>query len=267
MFIRKCIFAAASAATLLAVAGCTSNGINNIISGATGGKGQARAIDAAPSAPGPLSMLVANTTVNSGLTASTPVGVYALVGAGNQNFQITPTNIPASTQSIAASVFYSFAVAGEPGQPDFATYLFQDTNSSINPSTVRYKVNDAALAPGAIDVYFYQGTLPALPTVPGLTVGKDSGSIANAPGNAYIPTLGSSTIVPSGTYTITVTPAGNPSTTLFTGSANLTVGNSYSFTIEDVPSGSASAAQVILAIDQPTQNANQSNLMSVARRR
>jgi hypothetical protein len=265
MVTRKSIFAAASAALLFAVAGCTSGGINNLVSGATGGKGQARAIDAAPSAPGPLSMLVANTTINSGLTASMPVGVYASVGAGNQTFQISPTNIPSSTQSIAASTFYTLVVAGEPGQADFGMYLLEDTNSTASASTVRFKVNDAAPAPGPIDVYVYQGVMPGTPTVAGLTVGKDSGSIANPPGNSYIPTLGSSTVLPSGSYTITVTPAGNPATKLFTGSANLTAGNSYSYTIEDVPSGSPTAAQVILAIDQPAPSSNQSNLMSVAR--
>jgi Domain of unknown function (DUF4397) len=265
MFTRKSVFAAASAAAVLAFAGCTSSSIGNLVSGATGGKGQVRAIDAAPAAPGPLSMLIANTTVNSNLSPSTPVGIYALVGAGNQNIQITPTNIPTQTQSIAASTFYTMVVAGEPGQADFGMYLLEDTNSTASPSTVRFKVNDAAPAPGPIDVYVYQGARPATPTVPGLTVGKDSGSIANAPGNSYIPTLGSATVLPSGSYTIAVTPAGNPGTTLFSGSANLTTGNSYSYTIGDVSSGSPSAVQVILAIDQPSQSANQSNLMSAAR--
>lgn len=265
MFTRKSVLAAASAIVVLAFAGCTSSGIGNAISGATGGKGDLRAMDAAPAAPGPLSMLVANTTINSNLTASTPVGVYALVGAGNQNIQISPTNVPTQTQSIAASTFYTMVLAGEPGQADYAMYLLEDTNSSPSASTVRFKVNDAAPAPGPIDVYVYQGAQPATPTVPGLTVGKDSGSIANAPGNAYIPTLGSATVLPSGSYTITVTPAGTPGTILFTGSANLTTGNSYSYTVEDVSSGSPSAAQVILAIDQPAQVSNQASLMSASR--
>lgn len=267
MLFKRLSSAAALAAITLVASACTSSSVGNLISGATGGKAQVRAIDASPSEPGPLSLVVANTTINSDLTTGTPTGTYALVGAGNQNFQIVPTSIPALTKSVAASVFYTVAIVGEPGLADFNIDMFQDTNSAQSAGTVRYKVNDAAPAPGAIDVYVYQGaTLPTLPTVPGLTVGNDSGSIANPPGNSYIPTLGSSTILASGTYVITVTPAGVPGTTLFTGSANLSVGNSYSFTVEDTPGGSSTSVQVILAIDQPVQTSNQSNLLSVVRK-
>jgi hypothetical protein len=250
----------------LAIAGCTSSSVGNAIAGATGGKGDLRAIDAAPSEPGPLSLLVANTTINSGLSASVPVGTYALVGAGNQNVQISPTSVGTVTKSFAASVFYTAALVGEPGLADFGLYIFEDTNANASAGTVRYKVNDAAPAPGPIDVYVYQGaTLPNLPTVPGLTVGNDSGSIPNPPGNSYIPTLGSATILATGVYNITVTPAGKPATTLFTGSATLTAGKSYSFTVEDVPGGSPASARVILAVDQPAQSSNQSNLLSLTR--
>jgi hypothetical protein len=264
MHFRKLSLIALLAA--LVVAGCTSSSVGNAISGATGGKGDLRAVDAAPSEQGPLSLVVASTTINSGLSASVPVGTYALVGAGNQNVQISPTNVPAVSKSFAASVFYTAALVGEPGQADFGVYIFQDTNATASPGTVRYKVNDAAPEPGPIDVYVYQGaTMPNLPTVPGLTIGNDSGSIANPPGNSYIPTLGSATILPTGVYEITVTPAGKPTTTLFHGSATLTAGKSYSFTVEDVPGGSPSAARVILAVDQPAQTNNQSNLMSLVR--
>lgn len=267
MLFKNLSLPATIVALALAATACTSSSVGNLISGATGGKAQVRAIDASPSEPGPLSLVVANTTINSGLTAGTPTGTYALVGAGNQNFQITPTSIPALSKSVAASVFYTFAIVGEPGLADFNTYMFQDTNSQATASTVRYKVNDAAPAPGAIDVYVYRGaTLPTLPTVPGLMVGNDSGSIANPPGNSYIPTQGSSTILSSGTYVITVTPAGVPGTILFTNSANLSVGNSYSFTVEDTPGGNAASVQVILAVDQPAQTSNQSNLLSLTRK-
>jgi hypothetical protein len=250
----------------LVIAGCTSASVGNAISGATGGRGDLRAIDAAPSEPGPLSLVVASTTINSNLSASVPVGTYALIGAGNQNIQISPTNVPTVSKSFAASVFYTAALVGEPGQADFGLYIFEDTNATASSATVRYKVNDAAPAPGPIDVYVYQGaTLPNLPTVPGLTVGNDSGSITNPPGNSYIPTLGSATILPTGVYEITVTPAGNPATTLFHRSITLTAGKSYSFTVEDVPGGSPASAQVILAVDQPVQTNNQSNLMSLIR--
>jgi hypothetical protein len=251
---------------LVTLGGCTSASVGNLIAGATGGKAQVRLIDAAPQAPGPLSLVVANTAINTGLTASTPVGTYAYVGAGIQSLQVSPTNVPAVSKSVAASTFYTVALAGEPGTPDYAEYIFQDTNALPAPNTVRFKVNDAAPAAGPIDVYVYTGSVrPSSPTVAGLTPGNDSGSLPTPPGNAYIPPEGSMTSLPAGTYTVTVTPAGAPATTLFTGSLNLTVNTSYSFTVEDAANGGSSSVQVIAAIDQPVQVSNQANLLTVAR--
>jgi hypothetical protein len=254
-------------ATILVLAGCTSSSIGNTIAGASGGKGQVRLLDASPNEPGPLSLVVASTTINSNVTPSTPIGVYAQVGAGTQQFQIMPTSVPAVAKSIAASTFYTVVLMGEPGQADFGEFIFQDTNSLQSASSVRYKVNDAAPLPGPIDVYVYQGsTLPTTPSVAGLTSGSDSGSITNPPGNSYIPTQGSSTVLPSGMYSITVTASGVPTNVLFSGSANLSVNNSYSMTVEDNPSGSATSVGVILAIDQPVQPSNQTSLMTALRK-
>ncbi len=198
---------------------------------------------------------------------TTPIGVYSSVGAGTQAFQIMPTNVPAVSKSIAPSTFYTIALLGEPGASDFNEFIFQDTNSLQSPGTVRFKVNDAAPLPGPIDVYVYQGaTLPNLPTVADLTEGNDSGSIANPPGNAYIPPQGTATKLPSGIYSVTVTRAGSRASVLFSGAANLSAGNSYSFTVEDAANSQPSSAQVVLAIDQPMQSVNQANMLSIARR-
>lgn len=256
------------AAAILSAAACSSGSVGNALSGLSGGTGNARLINASPNTAGPLALVVANATINSGITTATPVGTYASVKAGTQSFLISPTAVPAQSKSIAASTFYTVALVGEPGSPDYGEDIFQDTNSLQNSATVRYKVNDAAPAPGSIDVYVFQGTtMPATPTVAGLTAGTDSGSIPNPPGNSYIPAQGSNVVLPSGTYNIVVTPAGVPSTTLFSGSAALSTGFSYSFTIEDATGGTPSSAQVILAIDQPMQTSNQSNLLTDIRRR
>jgi hypothetical protein len=261
---QKSLLAMALVAVAFALASCTSSSVGNTIAGAAGGKAEARLVDASPAEPGPLSLLVASTSINSGITTATPVGVYETVGAGTQQFQISPTSVAPVSKSVAASTFYTVVLLGEPGQPDFGEDIFQDTNSIQSASSVRYKVNDAAPLPGPIDVYVYQGgSLPTTPSVTGLTVGNDSGSIANPPGNSYVPTMGSATILPSGVYNVTVTAAGQPTTVLFTGSADLSVNHSYSLTIED--NASPSSANVILAVDQPAQATNQSSLMTDAR--
>ena len=256
-----------STAALAMVLDSCNSGINNIIGGASGGKGFARLVDASPNTVGPLSLVVAATTINSGVTTSTPFGVYASVGAGPQSFTITPTSIPGVNKSITPSVNYTAVVLGEQGQPNYGEFIFQDTNALQSPSTVRFKVDDAAPLPGPIDVYIYQGaSLPGTPTVAALTVGNDSGSIPSPPGNAYIPPQGSATVLPSGAYNVTVTVAGSPSTVLFTSVANLSVNNSYSFIVEDSPAAVPTQAKVILGIDQPPQAANQASLMTLVRR-
>ena len=101
--------------------------------------------------------------------------------------------------------------------------------------------------------------MPTTPTVPALPLNQDSGSEQNATGNAYIPTLGSSTTLPTGTYNIAIVPQGsvpNGTSDLFDGSTSLTVNNSYSFTIEDVNSTQNNIG-VLLSIDEPFQTQNQ----------
>lgn len=255
-----------TAALAMVLASCNS-GINNIIGGASGGKGFARLVDASPNTVGPLALVVAATTINSGVTTSTPFGVYASVGAGPQSFTITPTSIPGVNKSITPSVSYTVVVLGEQGQPNYGEFIFQDTNALQSPGTVRFKVDDAAPLVGTIDVYIYQGaTLPATPTVAALTVGTDSGSIPSPPGDSYIPPQGSPTILPSGAYNVTVTAAGSPGTVLFTSVANLSVNNSYSFIVEDSPAAVPTQAKVILGIDQPPQSTNQASLMTLVRK-
>lgn len=264
---RNISCAAAILALALSLAACGGS-VNNLIAGAAGGKGQVRLVNASPNTAGPLSLIVASTTINSGITNTTPVGVYVPVGAGTQNFVISPTTVSGINKSIAASTFYTVTLLGEMGKPDLGEVIFQDTNSLQNPGSVRFKVNDAAPALGTIDVYVYQGaTLPSPATVAGLTAGQDSGSIPSPPGNSYIPPQGSGTTLPSGTYNVAVTAAGSPSTVYFAGSVNMNVNFSYSLTVEDTPSASPTAAQLIFAIDQPPQGSNGGTVLSVTRQR
>ena len=245
----------------LSLSAC-NGGLSNVVSGVTGGKAQVRLLNASPQTTTPLSLSVANTTINSGITNATPVGVYSSVNTGNQTFAIVPSTVTAVSKTLSPSTFYTVVLLGEPGQPNYGEFIFQDTNSIQSPGTVRYKVNDASPQAGPVDFYLYQGsTLPTTPSVGGLTVGTDSGSISNPPGNSYIPTLGSSTLLPSGVYKVAVTAAGNPSLMIFTGTASLTVNHSYSFTITDNAAGMAGHANVIAAIDQPAPATNQGNLM------
>ena len=245
----------------LSLAAC-NGGLSNVVSGVSGGKAQARLLDASPKTAGPLSLSVASTTINSGVTNSTPVGVYASVNTGSQTFQVVPSSVTAVSKTISPSTFYTVVLLGEPGISNYGEFIFQDTNSIQSPGTVRYKVNDASPQAGPVDFYLYQGaTLPVTPSVGGLTVGTDSGSIANPPGNSYIPPMGASTLLPSGVYNVAVTAAGRPTTVIFTGTASLVVNHSYSFTITDNAAGTAGGANVILAIDQPAPATNQSNMM------
>ena len=260
-YLRLALAIGALSALGAGLAACNSS-LSNVLTGAGGGKAQARLVDASPTTSGTLSLSVANTTINSGITSSMPIGTYASVSSGPQVFQIVPSTVTAVRKSVSPSTFYTVVLLGEQGMANYGEFIFEDTNSLQSATTVRYKVNDASPQAGPVDFYLYTGsTLPLTPSVAGLSVGTDSGSITNPPGNSYIPTLGSSTVLPSGTYTVTVTAAGSPKTVLFTGTATLTVGRSYSFTIEDAKSGAGGAANVILAIDQPVQGSNQSNLM------
>lgn len=257
------------AAAVATAAGC--NGLGNTISGSLGGSGNARLIIASPKTTQTGIALQADQgTINSGLSAATPIGTYAKVNAGNVSFDIntgagTSDIVPAINQNISASTNYSVVLEGEPGLTDYKAVAFADTNALNNPNTVRFKVNNAApnLAT-PVDVYIWQsGTaMPPTPTVAALPLNDDSGSEPTPPGNAYIPTLGSSTTLPTGNYNIAIVPQGtvpNGSSDLFDGSTSLTTNISYSFTIEDMNSTQNNIG-VLLSIDEPIQTQNQARI-------
>lgn len=254
------------AAAVATAAGC--NGLGNTIAGSLGGSGTARLIVAAPkTTQSGIALQADHGTINSGLSASTPIGTYAKVNAGNVTFDIntgsgTSDLVPAINVNISASTNYSVVLEGEPGLSDYMAVSFADTNALNNPNTVRFKVNNAApnLAT-PVDVYVWPAaqSMPTTPTVPALPLNQDSGSEQNPPGNAYIPTLGSSTTLPSGTYDLAIVPQGtipNGSSDLFDGATGLNVNTSYSFTIEDNNSTQNNIG-VLLSIDEPIQTQNQ----------
>ena len=264
MHIRS-IIGGLAAATLLS--GC--GGLNNAVSGAFGGNGFARLIDASPQTPQTnITLQADHGTINSGLGGGTRVGPYAKVTAGNVSFDIntgagTSDLVPAINVNVAASTNYSIVLEGEPGLSDYMAVAFQDTNALNSAATVRFKVNNAApnLAT-PVDVYIWNSTtgMPGTPTVPNLPLNQDSGSAASHPGNAYIPTQGSTTTLPSGTYNIAIVPTGsipNGSSDLFDGSASLNTNTSYSFTIFD-RSANQNDIGVILSVDEPFTSSNQS---------
>ena len=122
--------------------------------------------------------------------------------------------------------------------------------------------NAAPNLTSAVDVYVWLSTnsIPATPAVATLGLNQDSGSVAGAPGNAYIPQQGSSTLLPAGVYFIAIVPAGtvpNGSSDLFDGSTSFALNTSYSLTIAD-NSGTANNVAVLASIDEPFQSQNQS---------
>ena len=249
------------------LSGC--GGLNNAVSSAFGGSGFARLIDASPATTqSNITLMADHGIINSGLGNGTRIGPYAKVSAGNVSFDIntgtgTSDLVPAINVNVAASTNYSIVLEGEPGLSDYQAVAFQDTGALNSPATVRFKVNNAApnLAT-PVDVYIWNSAngIPGTPTVAGLALNQDSGSSASHPGNAYIPTLGSTTTMPSGTYDIAIVPAGslpNGSSDLFDGAAALSVNNSYSFTIFD-RSSTQNDIGVILSVDEPFQSGNQS---------
>ena len=262
---------AAVACTAVFAAGC--GGLTNAISGAFGGSGKARLIVASPTTTQTnITLLADHGIINSGLSASTRIGPYAKVTAGNVSFDIntgagTSDIVPAINVNIASSTNYSVVLEGEPAGLDYQAVSFQDTNALPNPATVRFKVNNAApnLAT-PIDVYVWPSALgmPSSPTVPGLGLNQDSGSSATHPGNAYIPQQGSQTVLPAGTYSIAIVPQGgvpNGTSDLFDGtSSTLSLNTSYSFTIEDMNSTQNNIG-VILSIDEPFQSGNQTSII------
>jgi len=264
--LKNRFIAAWLAAAVATAAGC--NGLGNTISGSLGGSGNARLIIASPKTTQTgIALQADHGTINSGLSASAAIGTYAKVNAGNVSFDIntgagTSDLVPAINVNIAASTNYSIVLEGEPGLSDYMAVSFADTNALNNSQTVRFKVNNAApnlATPVDVYVWLSSQAMPTTPTVPALPLNQDSGSEVNAPGNAYIPTLGSGTILPSGTYNIAIVPQGtipNGTSDLFDGSTGLNVNISYSFTIEDMNSTQNNIG-VLLSVDEPFQTQNQ----------
>jgi hypothetical protein len=253
----------------LTLSGCSS--VANKING-LGQSGLARLIDASPAtAQTGIGLEADGGVINSGLSSTTPIGVYTKVGATTIKFDVNSgsgTNdlVPAINVSIVPSTNYSIVLEGEPGSADNIAFGFQDTNALNNASTVRFKVNNAApnlITPADVYVWLSGNAIPATPTVPGLGLNQDSGSSATHPGNAYIPQQGSSTVLPAGTYDIAIVLAGtapNGSTDLFDGSTPFALNTSYSLTIEDID-GTANHIGVIASIDEPFQGSNQSSIL------
>jgi len=254
----------------LSASGCSS--VANKING-LGQSGLARLIDASQATTQTGIALEADGgVINSGISSTTPIGVYSKVGATTIKFDVntgtgTTDLVPAINVSIAPSTNYSIVIEGEPGNAtDYIAFGFQDTNALNNASTVRFKVNNAApnlVTP--VDVYVWlSGTaIPSTPTVPGLGLNQDSGSSATHPGNAYIPQQGSSTLLPAGTYDIAVVLAGtapNGSTDLVDDSTPFSLNTSYSLTIKDID-GTANHIGVMASIDEPFQESNQTSIL------
>jgi hypothetical protein len=249
----------------LALSGCSS--VANRIAG-FGQNGFARLIDASPAtATTGIALEADGGVINSGISSATPIGVYSKVGATSIKFDVntgtgTADIVPAINVGVAASTNYSIVLEGEPGAPDYIAFGFQDTNALNNAATVRFKVNHAAPnVTGPIDVYVWLSTnsIPVTPTVSSLSLNQDSGSVAGAPGNAYIPQQGSNTILPAGLYDIAIVPAGttpNGTTDMFDGSTSFVLNTSYSLTIQDLDA-TANHIGVLSSIDEPFQTANQ----------
>lgn len=264
-------FLVAAVVASTALAGCNST--NNAISGAFGGSGDARAIDASGTTNDTnLSLTADNTQINTGLSSSTPVGVYSKVSAGNISFGMNDGAGTASVTSgisvsVSPSTNYSIALEGEPGAPDFILFGFQDTNALPSANTVRFKLNNAApnMATNA-DIYFWAtGTsIPTSPMISNIGLNQDTGSMANPPGNAYIPATGSSQTIGAGQYNVAIVASGtvaNGSTDLFDGTTPmLNVNTSYSFTMGD-NSATQDDIGVILATDEPFSSSNQSRVI------
>jgi hypothetical protein len=259
--------------TATALGGCSS--ANNVIGGAFGGSGVARMIDDSGSTTQTdVSLLADNGQINTGLGSGTPVGVYSKVSSGNITFDINDGGVTGNLVngidvSITGSTNYTIVLEGEPLGVDYIAFGFQDTNPNNNAMTVRYKVNNAApnLAT-PIDLYIWPAhtAIPGTPTITALGLDQDTGSMANAPGDSYIPKSGSSTVMPAGQYDLAIVLTGtvaNGTTDLFDATTPLlSLNNSYSLTVGDLD-GTQNDLEVILAIDEPMQTVNQSKTRSV----
>ncbi|MBC5806441.1 MAG: hypothetical protein DLM53_11705 [Candidatus Eremiobacter antarcticus] len=103
--------------------------------------------------------------------------------------------------------------------------------------------------------------------VAGLTLNTDSGTVASAPGDSYVPRSTDPAPAPmfqvSGDFNLAVVPSGlrpNASTDLLEATGQLDVGNNYSFTLEDAAGGSFNSMDVLVSIDAPQIGGNQSSL-------
>jgi len=263
-----------STATVLLAGGLTLSGCSSVANriGGLGQNGEARLIDASPaSSQASIALEADGGVINSGLSLTTPIGVYSTVGATSIKFDVTTGAgtadlVPPVHVSVAPSTNYSIVLEGEPNSSDYIAFGFQDTNALPNSATVRFKVNNAApnlATPVDVYVWLSSTTIPGTPTVPGLGLNQDSGSSATKPGDAYIPQQGSSTTMPAGTYEIAVVAAGgvaNGTTDLFDGPATLSLATTYSFTIEDLDATSNHIG-VLTSIDEPFQGSNQSSVI------
>jgi hypothetical protein len=270
---RSTIVGALSLMLTVTVAACGGTGIGNAITGALGSTGMARLVDASPTTNQSLSLTADSATIDSGVSTNTPIAPYSRVSAGSINFAAPPTSAT-DTSSIAASTNYSIALEGEPGLADYQLFGFADNNALPKSDTVRFKVNNAAPDLSTnVDVYVWQSinTIPGVPTVADLALNQDSGSVANAPGDSYIPkSTDSTTVFPSGTYDVAVVQTGalpNGTTDLFDGSVALTMGNSYSMTIADGVNGGTNNVVLVAGIDEPLQSTVQTNMFSLQRHR
>ncbi|HXW77347.1 MAG TPA: hypothetical protein VEJ20_08060 [Candidatus Eremiobacteraceae bacterium] len=260
------------AAAVVLLAGCNGNSVGNTITGTFGQSGMARMIDSSPSTTQTLSLTADGGTIDTGVTGSQPFAPYAKVTAGSITFAAPPTS-ESETSSIAASTNYSVVLEGESGLVDYKLFGFADTNATPRSTTVRLKIDNAAPdLSTAVDVYVWVSTnsIPNVPFVADLALNQDTGSVNNAPGNAYVPpSSDTTTVFPTGTYDIAIVQTGsvpNGTTDLFDGSVSLSIGNDYSLVIEDSASGAVNDIGVIGGVDEPLQTSNQSSLMlSVSR--
>lgn len=266
-----------STSALLLVAGVALAGCSSVANriGGLGQNGDARLIDASPAtAQTGIALEADGGVINSGLSATTQIGVYSAVGATSIKFDVntgsgTTDLVPSINISVVPSTNYTIVLEGEPGSSDYRAFGFQDTNALPNSATARFKVNNAApnlTTPVDVYVWLSTTTMPTTPTVPGLELNQDSGSSATKPGNAYIPQQGSSTLLPAGTYNIAIVPAGgipNGTTDLFDGSTSFALATTYSLTIQDLDA-TPDHVGVLTSIDEPFQGSNQTS--SVARR-
>ncbi|HEY5095001.1 MAG TPA: hypothetical protein VII69_07805 [Candidatus Eremiobacteraceae bacterium] len=263
-----------STSALLLVAGVALAGCSSVANriGGLGQNGDARLIDASPATVQTGIALEADGgVINSGLSATTPIGVYSAVGATAINFDVntgasTTDLVPSIRISIAPSTNYSIVLEGEPGSLNYKAFGFQDTNALPNSATVRFKVNNAAPnLTTPVDVYVWLSTtaIPTTPTVPGLELNQDSGSSATKPGNAYIPQQGSLTTLAAGVYNIDIVAAGgipNGTSDLFDGTASFVLATTYSLTIQDVDA-TPDNISVLSSIDEPFQGSNQTSVL------